>query len=216
MTEITEVNSNIWNTPEVKKEVEAFRNNIRQYWKKNVKKHFSKRVNNYGGLHPKLNHRFLISPFGSDRQPILKNALVIRWMPEANHINVYVSPIMVESIGNAGHKQGLYKINKNKTFGPNKNRYKETKVFKAQRGQTAYDLIDLLSKGTRTSDRRYNVRYDARVPPGDDAGVRKGTNNKAWLAWFTEFLNHVDGEIERLADNVADIIEKQLVMPEEF
>lgn len=208
---INDSSYSIWDDPTISADITNFKNNVRKYWKSNVKKHFSKRENNYGGLQPKLNHRFLITPFGANRSPRLQNALVIRWTPESNHINVNVASIMVKAIGSEGHESGIYNINKDTRYGPNQPK-RENYQQRASHGTKAYDLIDLLSKGTRTSKGRYRVRYDCRVASGE----RKGTSGAAWDNWFTEFLSFVDGELERLADKIEEVVERQLFSTEEL
>lgn len=179
-------------------DIAEFRSNVRKYWRDNVKTYFSKTEQNYN-LDPKMNHRFLIAPFGGKNEPRLKNALVVNWTPYTGHITVKVAPIMVKATG-AGSPQRPKRIGKPvRTM---------TRTYRS--GQHAYDLIDILSKGTRDSPGRYVVAIDARV----SNGIRKGTTGEQWVQWFSSFMLNVEEELGRLADKLEKKIENSLI--EEF
>jgi hypothetical protein len=72
------ISDDIWRDPAFANDIAVFRNNVRRYWKANVKKYFSKREAEYG-LQPKLNHRFMISQYNEGREPRIQNALVVNW-----------------------------------------------------------------------------------------------------------------------------------------
>lgn len=184
MTTLTE-------SPKAQAAIKDFNRNIRYYWKQNIKKYFNKRENQYR-LDPKVNHRFMISPYTDSREPRLRNAIVINWTPATNHVTVKVAPIMVKSV-RRGH--------------PIKPGTRTMTGDVAQKGQKAYDLIEILRKGTRSSRKKYIVSLDARI----NRGTRGPQKNDQWKRWFDgALMGKIDKELNRLADKLEDIVVEEL------
>jgi len=175
-------------------EIRKFNDRLVRYWRSNVKKYFNKRESEYG-LAPKLNHRFLFSPYSGRKSPRLQNAIEVNWHPESNHIRVNVVPIMVRSV-----TIGKY-VQKGATTADG------SFVVKKKDNTRAYDLIRLLGENQRpTSPGAWIASIDRRVTGGE----RRAHNPAVWSKWFSSFTTQIDQELEKLATS----IEKHVV--EEF
>lgn len=189
--------------------IQEFKRTVRMYWKTGVKKYFSKRETNYKRLdgspfETMTKHRFIFSPFTEGNEPRLRNALIVNWIPYTGHVRIDVAPIMVKATGKATLKGNV-------SIKPHQYRKPvQTSERTYRSGQSAYDLIRLLSEGTRASKGKYVASIDARVTKG----TRKGTDSSAWNAWFDEFMGQVDFALERLADKIENKIADYLI--EEF
>lgn len=189
------IGEDIWRDPAFANDIAAFRTNVRRYWKANVKKYFSKREAEYG-LPPKLNHRFMISPYNEGREPRIQNALVVNWTPDSGHITIDVAPIMVKATGEGS----VYK--------PERISHPTRTSERSYRaGQRAFDLISILSRGTDRSPGRYIASIDRRMP----SGFRRATGHEKWDEWMSSFITKVDLELERLADKIEGKVANQLV-----
>lgn len=176
------------------KEIRKFNDRLVRYWRANVKKYFNKRESKYN-LPPKINHRFLFSPYSGKKEPRLQNAIEVNWHPASNHIRVKIVPIMVRSVTIGNYVQKGAKT-ADGSF-----------VVKKQNSHRAYDLIRLLSERQRpTSPGAWVATIDRRVSDG----TRRAHDPTVWNNWFSSFTNQIDVELEKL----ATAIEKHVV--EEF
>lgn len=144
------------------------------------------RRNNYWGLPTKMDHRISISTGGEKR---LRNALEVKWNPETGHVTVRPGKLMV-----AGRS-------------------------------SAYNLIDLLANTHQPSPGAYLVSSTIKGKTVTiDARIKRGTRgvqeNDQWIAWMNDFIDYVDIQMKVLADSigetVADSLENELRVPEEF
>lgn len=189
MTTLTE-------SPKAQAAIKEFNRNIRYYWKQNIKKYFTKRENQYG-LDPKVNHRFMISPYTDSREPRLRNAIIINWTPATNHVTVKVAPIMVK--GRPG-KPGTRTKSRIRTR-------TRIRTMTGEVAQKAYDLIEILRKGTRSSRKKYIVSLDARI----NRGTRGPQKNDQWKRWFDGALMvKIDRELNILTDKLEDVVVEEL------
>lgn len=177
--------------------VDTFRTEIRRYWKMNVKKYFSKRERQYG-LDPKINHRFVFARSADGPEPRLKNALIVNWTPDSNHITVNVAPIMVKSV----------------TIGRRVPKGTKTMTGESANGSKAYDLITLLGSKQRPSKGKWIAKIDARV--FNTKKMRQSSDPRIWQNWFDRFTDQLDERLEEFADKLADKMADKLVPVEEF
>jgi hypothetical protein len=181
------------NIPEAKKEIDRFIDSNRKYWRRNVKKYFSKRENVYN-LPVKMDHRISIAKRGEAR---LSNALEVKWNPSNNHVTMKIAPIMVKSV-NAGSGGQVNLID----------------ILAKGTGVSAGKWVKYAVYMNHTYiDKR--IKYNGQL-----IGTRGPQSNQPWIAWMGDFTSHMNERLEelneRLANIIGDTLEHEITVPEEF